>query len=139
MGALGASAAGATGVAGARDPQGAPASAPAPRRALVFVGFMGAGKSTAARAAAAALGQPALDADALLESELGESIESFFEREGEAAFRAREEEVVLGLLARPDARVVALGGGALGSARVREALREHLVVWLEVGLEEAWR
>ena len=139
MGALGASAAGATGVGGARDPRGGPASAPAPRRALVFVGFMGAGKSTAARTVAAALGQLALDSDAQLEPELGESIESFFEREGEATFRAREEEVVLGLLARPDARVVALGGGALGSARVREALREHLVVWLEVGLEEAWR
>ncbi len=108
-------------------------------RALVFVGFMGAGKSTAASAAASALGEEALDSDALLEQELPESIESFFEREGEAAFRAREEEVVLHLLERHDAPVVSLGGGALGSERVREALRGHLVVWLEVGPEEAWR
>jgi shikimate kinase/3-dehydroquinate synthase len=46
---------------------------------------------------------------------------------------------VLELLAREDAPVVALGGGALGSERVREALRPHTVVHLEVEPGEAWR
>ena len=36
----------------------------------------------------------AVDTDALLEAELGEPIEAFFDREGEAAFRAVEEELV---------------------------------------------
>ena len=107
--------------------------------ALVFVGFMGAGKTTAARAAAAALGVPPLDSDREIERALGESIESFFDRHGETAFRAREEEVVLELLGRDDARVIALGGGALGSERVREALRAHTVVHMAIGAEEAWR
>ena len=107
--------------------------------AFVFVGFMGAGKSTAARVAAAELGVEALDSDRELERRLGEPIESFFDREGEAAFRAREEEVVLELLQRPDARVIALGGGALGSERTREALRDHTVVHLQIGADEAWR
>jgi shikimate kinase/3-dehydroquinate synthase len=106
---------------------------------FVFVGFMGAGKSTAARIAAAELAVDPLDSDRELERTLGEAIESYFDREGEAAFRAREEEVVLDLLGRPDARVVALGGGALGSDRVREALRAHTVVHLQIGMEEAWR
>jgi shikimate kinase / 3-dehydroquinate synthase len=108
-------------------------------RALVLVGFMGAGKSTGARALAAGLGSEALDSDRVLEQRLGEAIESFFDREGEPAFRAREEEVVLELLERPDARVVALGGGALASERVRDALAAHTVVHLEVEPEEAWR
>ena len=107
--------------------------------AFVLVGFMGAGKSTAARAAAAALGVEPLDSDREVERALGESIESYFDREGEAAFRAREEEVVLELLARPDARVIALGGGALGSERVRDALGGHTVVHLQIGADEAWR
>ena len=107
--------------------------------AFVFVGFMGAGKSTAARAAAAELGVEPLDSDRELERALGESIESYFDREGEAAFRAREEEVVLGLLERTDARVIALGGGALGSERIRDALRTHIVVYLQIGGDEAWR
>ena len=99
---------------------------------------MGAGKSTGARSLAAELGAEALDSDRELEQRLGEPVESFFDREGEEAFRAREEDLVLELLGR-DAPVVALGGGALGSERVREALAAHTVVHLEVGPEEAWR
>ncbi len=107
-------------------------------RALVFVGFMGAGKSSAARALAGRLGVEALDSDRELELELGEPLESFFDRAGEAAFREREERVVTRLLARSDALVVALGGGALGSAAVRKALEPHTVVHLEVDPSEAW-
>jgi shikimate kinase / 3-dehydroquinate synthase len=105
----------------------------------VLVGFMGAGKSTGARALAAELGGEALDSDRVLEQRLGEPIESFFDREGEHAFRAREEEVVLELLGRPEALVIALGGGALGSERVRDALAGHTVVHLEVEPSDAWR
>jgi shikimate kinase/3-dehydroquinate synthase len=105
----------------------------------VLVGFMGAGKSTGARSLGAELGAEALDSDRELEQRLGEPVESFFDREGEDAFRAREEELVLELLARGDAAVVALGGGALGSERIREALAPHTVVHLEVEPEEAWR
>jgi shikimate kinase/3-dehydroquinate synthase len=107
--------------------------------ALVFAGFMGAGKSSAARAVAAELGVPALDSDHELERELGEPIDTWFDRNGEAAFRETEEEVVLRLLERPDVRVLSLGGGALGSERVQEALRRHVVVYLEVDTDSAWR
>jgi shikimate kinase/3-dehydroquinate synthase len=100
---------------------------------------MGAGKSTGARSLAAELGSEALDTDRELERRLGEPIESFFDREGEQGFRAREEEVVLELLGRGEAGVVALGGGALSSERVREALAPHTVVYLEVDPDEAWR
>jgi shikimate kinase/3-dehydroquinate synthase len=123
-------------VAPAGSTPGGPRAA---RRALVFVGFMGAGKSTAARAVATELGVEPLDLDRELEQELGEPIEAFFEREGEPAFRAREEEAALRLLSRADARVVALGGGSLGSDRVREALEDHVVVHLDVSAEDAWK
>jgi shikimate kinase/3-dehydroquinate synthase len=102
-----------------------------PERSLVFTGFMGAGKSTAART----VDGGALDTDALFEREHG-PVAAYFEDFGEAAFREREEAMVLGALERGG--VVALGGGALGSVRVREALRDHTVVWLEVTEEEAW-
>jgi shikimate kinase/3-dehydroquinate synthase len=105
----------------------------------VLVGFMGAGKSTGARSLAAELGAEPLDADRELEQRLGEPVEAFFDREGEEAFRAREEELVLELLAREDAQVVALGGGAVASERVRESLARHTVVHLEVSPAEAWR
>ena len=107
--------------------------------ALVFVGFMGAGKSSGARTVAAELGVKPLDSDRELEAELGEPIEAFFDREGEAAFREREEAAVLRLLGRADGGAVALGGGSLMSERVRQAVDAHTVVHLEVEPDEAWR
>ncbi|HYP47341.1 MAG TPA: bifunctional shikimate kinase/3-dehydroquinate synthase [Thermoleophilaceae bacterium] len=115
------------------------AAQPARAQTLVFVGFMGAGKSSAARAVAAELGVEAADSDRELERELGEPLEAFFDREGEPAFREREERAVLALLERPPAPVIALGGGSLASERVRQALGRHTVVHLEVDPEVAWR
>jgi shikimate kinase / 3-dehydroquinate synthase len=106
--------------------------------AIVLVGFMGAGKSTGARSLAAELGGQALDSDREVEARLGEPIESYFDRHGEEAFREQEENVVCELLAREDAPVIALGGGAVQSERVREALTRHTVVHLEIDPDDAW-
>jgi shikimate kinase/3-dehydroquinate synthase len=106
---------------------------------LVFIGFMGAGKTSAARAAAGLIGVRAVDADHELEERLGTTIEEHFASHGEAAFRALEEEVVCGLLERPPTPVLSLGGGAITSPRVRELLRRHTVALLDVDVETAWR
>ena len=74
-----------------------------------------------------------------MEAELGMPIAEAFERDGEEAFRAREAEVVGELLERADGGAIALGGGSVLSERVRAALDRHIVVWLEVDAEEAWR
>ncbi len=104
---------------------------------LVFVGFMGSGKSRALRRAREA-GLDGVDTDELLEARAGASIPELFEREGEDGFRAREEELVLGALGEGHP-AVALGGGAILSAATRDALREHVVVWMRVPLDELWR
>jgi 3-dehydroquinate synthase len=105
---------------------------------VVFVGFMGSGKSRAARHASRALGAEALDSDALLVAELGEPIASFFDRNGEAAFREKEERIVLDLLDDPEVRIVAIGGGAVLSEQVRERLPSHLCIHMEVEPEVSW-
>jgi shikimate kinase/3-dehydroquinate synthase len=108
--------------------------------AIVIVGFMGAGKSAAARTLAATRSRDAIDADRAIEQRLGRSIGEVFDRDGEAAFRAAEEQVVSELLdqASPD-DVISLGGGAVTSKRVRRSLRRHIVVWLDVEPSVAWR
>jgi 3-dehydroquinate synthase len=108
------------------------------QRKIVCIGFMGAGKSTAARSAAEALGLEAVDVDRVIEERLGRPIERVFAQDGEAAFRAAEEQVTVELLSAPGARVLALGGGAVTHQRVREALSGHLIVWLDVPLDDAW-
>jgi shikimate kinase/3-dehydroquinate synthase len=97
--------------------------------AIVFVGFMGAGKSSAL--------DEVLDTDKLVEDQLDMPIASFFAAFGEAKFRRREEPIVLRAL-RSGAPAIALGGGSILSPTVREALREHTVVWLDVSDETAW-
>ncbi len=106
--------------------------------AIVFIGFMGAGKSQALKAAGAA-GLEMTETDELLERELGSTIAEAFERDGETAFREREAEVVGALLESADGGAIALGGGSVLSERVRDALGRHLVVWLPVGAEDAWK
>ena len=57
---------------------------------IVCIGFMGAGKTTAAASVAEALGTEAVDVDGAIEQRLGKSIERVFAEDGEAAFRAIE-------------------------------------------------
>ena len=90
---------------------------------------MGAGKSSAL--------DDLLDTDTLLEQQLGMSIAAFFAAHGERRCRGHEEEVVLRAL-RSGAPGIALGGGAVLSERVRHALRDHTVVWMDVSDETAW-
>jgi shikimate kinase / 3-dehydroquinate synthase len=108
------------------------------RPALVFIGFMGAGKS-AALAAAREAGFETTEIDELMERELGMPIAEAFERDGEEAFRACEAEVVGALLEGADGGAIALGGGSILSERVRKALDRHVVIWLQVDPREAWR
>jgi shikimate kinase/3-dehydroquinate synthase len=106
--------------------------------ALVFIGFMGAGKSTALAAARDA-GLQTTEIDALMEEAFGKPIRQAFEEDGEDAFRAREAEVVGSLLEEAEGGAIALGGGSVLSERVRKALDRHFVVWLQVDAREAWR
>ena len=108
------------------------------RPAIVFIGFMGAGKSTALAAAREA-GLETTEIDELMERELGMPIAEAFERYGEEGFRAREAEVVGALLENADGGAIALGGGSVLSERIRAALDRHIVVWLQVDARESWR
>jgi shikimate kinase / 3-dehydroquinate synthase len=116
----------------------APAREQRRRPAICFIGFMGAGKSTALAAAREA-GLEVTEIDALMEESFGKPIRQAFEEDGEEAFRAREAEVVGSLLEEADGGAIALGGGSVLSERVREALARHVVVWLQVDAREAWR
>ncbi len=88
---------------------------------IVLVGLPGSGKSTVGKQLAKRLQLSFVDSDQEIEKRLGCSIREYFEREGEAAFRDVEQQVVAELLAGPLA-VLSTGGGVL----LREANRTQL-------------
>ncbi|MEM6766024.1 MAG: shikimate kinase [Bacteroidota bacterium] len=84
------------------------------KKGLIFlVGFMGAGKTTLGKQLAKKLQIPFIDMDDLVEQEIGETIASFFETYGEAAFRKQEETTLIKLIesSTHSPSVVATGGG----------------------------
>lgn len=108
----------------------------APR--AVLVGLPGSGKSTIGRRLAKALGVSFLDTDAAIEQQTGRSIADIFATDGEQEFRRIEEDAVRAALADHDG-VVSLGGGAVTSPGVCEALAGHTVVFLEISATEGVR
>ncbi|USX55869.1 shikimate kinase [Lentzea sp. HUAS12] len=104
----------------------------------VVVGPPGAGKTTVSELLAARLGVPFRDVDADIVQLAGKPISDIFTDDGEPVFRAMEEEAVAKALVEHEG-VLALGGGAVLSATTRERLREHTVVFLNVGMAEGVR
>ncbi|MDD2408292.1 MAG: shikimate kinase, partial [Tepidiphilus sp.] len=76
----------------------------------MFIGMMGAGKTTVGRAYAARHGLAFIDSDQELEARTGVSIPTIFAVEGEEGFRERETRLLAELLGREDV-VLATGGG----------------------------
>jgi shikimate kinase len=108
-------------------------------RAIALIGMPGGGKSTAGRQLARRLHWSFVDTDAVIERQLGESIRSYFEREGEAAFRDLEQQVIDELTQRADT-VLATGGGAVLREANRRALHERCTtVYLRSTPEELYR
>jgi shikimate kinase len=104
---------------------------------FVLIGFMGAGKSTVGALLARQLQWQFLDADTVLEEQVGSTIAEIFAQQGEAAFRKLEAETIKDLLSRQHL-VLAAGGGAIETESTRIALLcapETCVVFLEAPLE----
>src|ERR1700752_3223286 len=97
----------------------------------VLVGLPGSGKSTIGRRLAKALNVTMLDTDAAIEERTGRRIAEIFATDGEQEFRRIEEQVVKAALAEHDG-VLSLGGGAVTSPAVCEALAGHTVIYLEI-------
>lgn len=101
---------------------------------IYLVGFMGAGKSSVARALGRRLDWKVEDIDVRIERAERRDIPTIFREAGEPYFRAREREALLQLLPERGA-VVASGGGTFADPANRELmLRDGLVIWLDAPL-----
>jgi shikimate kinase len=112
-------------------------------RAIVLVGFMGAGKSSVGAALSRRLGWPFEDLDERIQAQEKRSIEQIFRQPGEAAFRQLEHATLRSLVRELGAspKVVALGGGAFAQANNADLIEEAglSTIFLDAAPEELFR
>lgn len=105
------------------------------RNNIVFIGFMGSGKTSVGRLVAQRLGFQFVDTDAVVVERAGMQIPEIFARHGEPWFRDHETSALssLGILSRA---VISTGGGVVLRPENRKLLRElGFVVWLTASEE----
>jgi shikimate kinase len=106
---------------------------------ISLVGMPGGGKSTVGRQIAKRLDWRFIDTDAVIEKRIGQPIRSFFEQQGEEAFRDIESSV-LDECTQSGRAILATGGGSVLREGNRTLLRERThVVYLRSSAEELFR
>ena len=97
---------------------------------IFLIGFMGAGKSTVARALVRKMNCPLVEMDEQIVKEQGMTINEIFDRYGEAHFRDIESQFILGLCGR-EPSVISCGGGVpMRERNVAEMRKNGKVVLL---------
>ena len=100
-------------------------------RHVVLVGMMGVGKTTIGRLLAERLDRPFLDSDELVEARTGMTVAQIFERDGEAAFRSLETQVLVECVESSTPAIIAAAGGTVLAPDNRRLLAAAgTVVWL---------
>ena len=105
---------------------------------IIFVGLMGAGKTTVGRLLAKHLNKSFYDTDQEIERRTGVTVPYIFEVEGEAGFRRRESQMIHELVNLEDV-VLATGGGAVLCKENREVIKgAGTVIYLRANVHELW-
>lgn len=93
---------------------------------IFILGMRGAGKTHIGKIGATALGWPVLDADAMFETETGETAKEYVNARDWPAFRLKETEILQKIITeKSKGHVVSLGGGVVETPANRDLLRAY--------------
>jgi shikimate kinase len=107
-------------------------------KSIVFIGFMGSGKTTIGKIFAEKLGRPFIDIDKEIENEYGVSTTQIFQTFGEKVFREQEKQLIT-KFCNEKSSVISVGGGAFLQKEVQEfCMSKCIVIYLDISFEN-WK
>lgn len=107
-------------------------------KSVVFIGFMGVGKTSIGQLVAQRLDRTFIDIDAEIENEYQMPVTEIFKKMGEKSFREKEKNMIKSY-AKQKWMVLSLGGGAFIQEEIRETcIANCIVVHLDISWE-AWK
>ncbi|WP_019241726.1 MULTISPECIES: shikimate kinase [Bacillus] len=105
---------------------------------IVFIGFMGVGKTTIGKLVAKKLYRSFVDIDEVIEAEYGMKCSEIFNTIGEKAFRTKEKEVI-SHYCQQKSKIISVGGGAFLQEEVRNiCLSTSIVIFLDLSWD-SWK
>ncbi len=106
------------------------------KRIITLTGFMGSGKTYVSKILAREIGYGIIDSDAEIERRAGKSIPQIMKEEGEAGFRALEQQVLKDILSGEFFVLSAGGGAVLKNADL--LLKNSTVVFLDTDFAKCY-
>lgn len=104
-------------------------------QSIVFIGFMGVGKTTIGKKVARKLYRDFIDIDQEIEKEFNMPTTEIFKKFGEKAFREKEKNVIESL-SQQQLKIISVGGGAFLQEDIRNiCLSNCIVFYLDLSWE----
>ncbi|MCT4478401.1 shikimate kinase [Bacillus sp. BA3] len=104
-------------------------------QSIVFIGFMGVGKTTIGQKVARKLYRDFIDIDQEIEKEFNMPTTEIFKKFGERAFREKEKSVIESL-SQQQLKIISVGGGAFLQEDIRNiCLSNCIVFYLDLSWE----
>ena len=103
-------------------------------KSIVFIGFMGVGKTTIGEMVAKKLYRDFVDIDQEIEKEFNMPTSQIFKEHGETFFRQKEKEVI-SRLSQQRLIIISLGGGAFLQEEIQEICLSNCIVFF---LDLSW-
>ncbi|MEK4147782.1 shikimate kinase [Robertmurraya sp. FSL W8-0741] len=111
---------------------------PLREKCIIFIGFMGVGKTTIGSEVAKKLYRDFYDVDVEIEKEYGMSVKEIFKTFGEEEFRKKEKEMIF-KLCEQRLNIISLGGGAFLQSEIKErCLKDGIVFFLDLSWD-SWK